>query len=154
MSVMASQITSLTIVCSTVYFMHKSKEKSKLRITVVCAGKSRVTGEFPAQSASNAENVSICWRHHEWIGPCNHHSMENPPHNLGELRQALLDKWVVISVERLQHLVASMPRRLAARGGNTRYWPGIHKTTPTGSIMQKCKKFVWPDLPDLPFSDI
>ena len=24
-----------------------------------------VTGEFPAQRASNAENVSIWWRHHE-----------------------------------------------------------------------------------------
>ena len=24
----------------------------------------RVTGEFPAQMASNAENVSIWWRHH------------------------------------------------------------------------------------------
>ena len=24
------------------------------------------TGEFPAQSANNAENVSVWWRHHEW----------------------------------------------------------------------------------------
>ena len=29
-----------------------------------CWGNSPVTGEFPAQSASNAENVSIWWRHH------------------------------------------------------------------------------------------
>ena len=29
-----------------------------------CAGNSRVTGEFPAQRTSNAENVSIWWRHH------------------------------------------------------------------------------------------
>ena len=68
-------------------------------------------------------------------------NMENPPQNLGELPQALLDKWAEILVERLQRHIASMPRRLAAiitaRGGNTRYWPGIHKTTPTGSIMQK-----------------
>ena len=28
-----------------------------------------VTGEFPAQMASNAENVSIWWRHHEQVGP-------------------------------------------------------------------------------------
>ena len=28
-----------------------------------------VTGEFPAQMASNAENVSIWWRHHANI-PC------------------------------------------------------------------------------------
>ena len=36
----------------------------KLRITDLCAGNSPMTGEFPAQMASNAENVSIWWRHH------------------------------------------------------------------------------------------
>ena len=30
----------------------------------LCAGNSPVTGEFPAQMASNAENVSTQWRHH------------------------------------------------------------------------------------------
>ena len=40
------------------------KETSKLRVTGFCAGNSPVTGEFPAQMASNAENVSIRWRHH------------------------------------------------------------------------------------------
>ena len=37
---------------------------SKLRVTGLCEGNSPVTGEFPAQMASNAENVSIWWRHH------------------------------------------------------------------------------------------
>ena len=37
---------------------------SKLRITGLCAGNSPGTSEFPAQMASNAENVSIWWRHH------------------------------------------------------------------------------------------
>ena len=37
---------------------------SKLRVTGLCAGNSPETGEFPAQMASNAENVSIWWRHH------------------------------------------------------------------------------------------
>ena len=32
-----------------------------------CAGNSPVTSEFPAQRASNAENVSIWWRHHASI---------------------------------------------------------------------------------------
>ena len=41
------------------------KKTSKLRITGLCAGNSPVTGEFPAQRASNAENVSISWRHHD-----------------------------------------------------------------------------------------
>ena len=45
-------------------FGRKSKKTSKLRVTVLCAGNSPGTGEFPAQRASNAENVSIWWRHH------------------------------------------------------------------------------------------
>ena len=65
MSTMASQITSLTIVYSTVYSRRRSKKKSKLRVTGPCAGNSPETGEFTAQMASNAENVSIRWRHHE-----------------------------------------------------------------------------------------
>ena len=33
-----------------------------------CAGNSPVTGEFPAQKTSNAENVSIGWRHQVCCG--------------------------------------------------------------------------------------
>ena len=68
MSTLASQITSLMIVYSTAYSRHKWKKASKLRITGLCAGNPLVTGEFPAQRASNTENVSIWWRHHEsWL---------------------------------------------------------------------------------------
>ena len=45
-------------------FRRWSKKASKLRVTGLCAGNSPETGEFPAQMASNAENVSIWWRHH------------------------------------------------------------------------------------------
>ena len=51
-------------------FRHRWKETSKLRVTGLCAGNSPVTGEFPAQRASNAESVSIWWRHRESYGPC------------------------------------------------------------------------------------
>ena len=84
-------------------------------------------------------------------------SMDNPPQNIDELRQALLDKWVQIPVQRLQRLVASMPRRIAAiiaaRGGNTRYWPGTYKTRPPGSVTKKII-FLRPNLPQLSSSDI
>ena len=40
-------------------FRRRSKKTSKLRVSGLCAGNSPVTGEFPAQMASNAENVSI-----------------------------------------------------------------------------------------------
>ena len=46
-------------------------------------------------------------------------NMDHPPHNLHELHQALLDQWPNIHVERMQCLVASMPRRLAAIGSDT-----------------------------------
>ena len=51
-------------------FRHRRKT-SKIRVTSLCARTSPVTGEFPAQRASNAENVSIWWRHHVLapIGP-------------------------------------------------------------------------------------
>ena len=42
-------------------FRHRSKKASKWPLW----GNSLVTGEFPAQRASNAENVSIWLRHHE-----------------------------------------------------------------------------------------
>ena len=47
-------------------FRRRSKKTSKLRVTGLCAGNAPVTDEFPAQRASNAENVSILWRHHVW----------------------------------------------------------------------------------------
>ena len=45
-------------------FRPRSKKTSKLRVTGLCVGNSPGTGEFPAQMASNAENVSIWWHHH------------------------------------------------------------------------------------------
>ena len=45
-------------------FRRRSKNTSKLRVTGLCTGNSAGTGEFAAQMACNAENVSIWWRHH------------------------------------------------------------------------------------------
>ena len=45
-------------------FRRRWKKTSKLRVTGLCVGNSPGTGEFPAQMASNAENVSIWWCHH------------------------------------------------------------------------------------------
>ena len=46
----------------------RSKKTWKLRVTGLCEGNSPVTSEFPAQRASNAENISIWWRHHDELG--------------------------------------------------------------------------------------
>ena len=45
-------------------FRRRSKERSKLCVTGLWGENTPATGEFPAQRASNAENVSLCWRHH------------------------------------------------------------------------------------------
>ena len=53
-------------------FKRRSKKTSKHRVAGLYAGNSLVTGEFPAQMASDAENVSIWWRHHaqvDWPPP-------------------------------------------------------------------------------------
>ena len=61
MGVIASQITSLTSVYSTVYSgVNQRKHQSSTSLAFVWG-----TGEFPAQMASNAEDVSIWLRHHE-----------------------------------------------------------------------------------------
>ena len=49
-------------------FRRRSKKTSKLRVTGLCAWNSPGTCEFPPQMASNAENVSIWWRHHVIVG--------------------------------------------------------------------------------------
>ena len=64
MSAKASQITSVTIVWSTGFFGRRSKKTTKLRVAGLCEGIPSVTGGFPSQRASNAENVSI------WRGRC------------------------------------------------------------------------------------
>ena len=40
------------------------KETLKSTLLALCGGNSPVTSEFPAETASNAEKVSIWWRHH------------------------------------------------------------------------------------------
>ena len=47
------------------FFRCRSKKKPKLCVTGLCEGNSPVTGEFPTHRASNLENVSIWWCHHE-----------------------------------------------------------------------------------------
>ena len=63
MGTVAPQMTSLTIVYSTVIQAQMIENIKALRHWPLC-GEFTGTGEFPAQRASNAENVSIWWRHH------------------------------------------------------------------------------------------
>ena len=67
MGTMASQITSVAIVYSTVYSGADQRKHKSSASLAFCVGNSLGNGEFPAQMASNAESVSIWWRHHVWL---------------------------------------------------------------------------------------
>ena len=58
MNAMASQITSLTIVYSTIYSGADQRKHQSPALVALC------TGQVPAQRATNAENVSVWWHHH------------------------------------------------------------------------------------------
>ena len=64
MGAIASQITSLTIVYSTVYSDADQRNHQSSASLAFVWGIHRGPVKFPAQMASNAENVSIWWRHH------------------------------------------------------------------------------------------
>ena len=66
MSTMASQITGVTIVYSTVC---SGEDQRKHQSSASLAFVRKFTGDrwFPAQKATNAENVSIWWCHHYFI---------------------------------------------------------------------------------------
>ena len=67
------------------FFWRILTKTSKVRVTGLCAVNSPVTGEFPAQMASNAENVSISWRHH--VNPESWHLMCWIDGNTEEIRK-------------------------------------------------------------------
>ena len=61
---MASQITSLTICLLNRLLRRRPKKNIKAPRHWPLWGEFTGTGELPAQKASNAENISIWWRHH------------------------------------------------------------------------------------------
>ena len=65
MGAIASQITSLTIVYSTVYSRADPRKHQSFASLAFVWGIHRWPVTSPAQMASNAENVSIWWRHHK-----------------------------------------------------------------------------------------
>ena len=51
--------------CLLIRLFRLRSKTSMLRATGLSVGNSPVTDDFPAQKASNAEKVSIWWRHHD-----------------------------------------------------------------------------------------
>ena len=66
MCVLASQITCNSIVCSIVCSSIPQRKHQSFASLAFLEGKRPVTGGFPSQRVSNAENVSMSWLHHAW----------------------------------------------------------------------------------------
>ena len=102
-------------------FGRRSKKTSKLRVTGLCVGNSPVTGEFPAQMASNAENVSIWWRHHILLEnkvsrlSCCHHVL------LSDYTQDIIQTQIFIDLD----LSLSATVRLCFSSRNMYVWWGV-----------------------------
>ena len=73
-------------------FRRRSKKTSKLPVTGLCAGNSPVTSEFPAQMASNPENVSNWRHHHTTCLATNHYQIY---HQVSNIRRTLVSNWIV-----------------------------------------------------------
>ena len=65
MSIKASQVTKILIVCSTVFQSDKKRSNLWSILLVLCEGNKPVTGGFPSQRAINVESVYILWHHHD-----------------------------------------------------------------------------------------
>ena len=114
MSTIASQITSLTIVYSTIYSGEDQSKHQSSASLAFCVGNSPGTGEFPAQMASNAENVSIWWRHH---------ATERTPMIRFSLETFMLISWKMHSTKYLAMTTnISAQKRFATIFSNGRIW--------------------------------
>ena len=81
MSTIASQITGVLIVCSTVWSGADQRKHQSSASLAFVRGNPPVTCGLPSQMANNAENVYIWWRHREWsLWPFFVLRMQNPTH--------------------------------------------------------------------------
>ena len=67
MKAMASQITRLTIVYLTIHPSADQRKHQSSASKAFVEENSPVIGELPEQRASNEDNVSSWWRHHDLI---------------------------------------------------------------------------------------
>ena len=101
--------------------MHRSKKTPKLRVTG--GGNLLVTVEFPAQRASDAENVSNWWRHHglhSWHHGNSRYSMsiiEATTKNMDK-SLALIHSEVVIQPQQTKHNITININTMTSSNGN------------------------------------
>ena len=120
-------------------FGRRSKTTPKLRVSGLCAGNSPGTSEFPAQMASNAENVSIWWRHHDYRslmavrqiprlkgGLCSEQAESTEWHRSLEKHLARLRDYTIPCVD-LQHLMLFCEKKsVLLKNSTCRRWVVVY----------------------------
>ena len=106
-STMTSQITSAPSVCPIVCSVADQRKTSKLRVTGLCEGNSPMTGDFPAQRDRNAENVSIWWRHHDYMQPLTSESPKAMWRTCVSLKKVIISPGIGASSVRRQSLICN-----------------------------------------------
>ena len=89
-------------------YRRRSKRTSKLHVTALCEGNSKVAGEFTALRASNAENVPIWWRHYEMMGEFMQYMFWNTSvrlQNLPWYKTGLVSRQVLHHLSKLQNWI-------------------------------------------------
>ena len=91
-------------------FRRRSKKTSKLSITGLCNRNSPVTGEFPVQRASNMENVSIWWHHHDRLTWWKPWTLFHPLfRNLLNHRESPYEGWKAVVTHNANVNIVAMP---------------------------------------------
>ena len=78
MSAVASQITGVSIVLSSIFSGADQRKHQSSASLAFVRGNPLVTDGFPSRSVDNAENVSIWWRHHDSLS-CEYSLTPAPP---------------------------------------------------------------------------
>ena len=126
-------------------FRRRSKKTSKLRVTGLWAESSPGTGEFSAQKASYAENVSIWWRRHvTWFGRDSSYFYFNTLSQSDSTRVSLVGDYRQtsnISRTKSQHLnVSGLLLQLSFPNPLT---PGVKSKMEMQSEQRRCSNYIW-----------
>ena len=106
-------------------FRRRSKKtSSKVRVTGFCAGNSPVTGEFPAQKASNAKNVFIWWRSMRYVTTASKITAKN--HYSNFIMSAMASQITGVSIV-YSTVCSGADQRKHQRSATPAFVSGIHR---------------------------
>ena len=117
-------------------FRRRSKKTSKLRVAGLCEGNSPVVGEFPAQRASNAENVVIHMLNQALVSVFNTARTDHARSNyvLNNFMTRYANSWEQLIVSawylplKIDYDTIAEPWSRSPTGNFRHYWiPGTHK---------------------------